>query len=93
MPHAFDEVRKLGVDVPPGARRSGPDGYRDVDAAVGADALESACRRHADTTLSLADDGPVTAITGEAPDVLALGAQRMSWQREINRLLGIGLRP
>ena len=33
----------------------------------------------------------VAAITGAAPDVIALGAQRLSWQREINHRLGIGL--
>jgi aldehyde:ferredoxin oxidoreductase len=33
----------------------------------------------------------VEAVTGDRPDVLALGAQRLRLQRQVNQRLGIGL--
>ena len=94
MPHAFDEARKLGLAVP---RTRGV--HDPIGTAIlmrlwsGLDAL-GVCLFAATPTrpLSLADvTDLVAAVTGEAPDVLALGSLRMAWQREINRLLGIGL--
>ena len=94
LPYAFDEVRKLGVDVPRARGVLDPTGTATLMRLwSGLDAL-GVCLFAATPTrpLSLADvTDLVTTITGEAPDILALGAQRMARQREINRLLGIGL--
>lgn len=93
LPASFDEVRRLGVDVPR------PRGELDVARTAqlmrlwsGLDAL-GVCLFAATPTrpLRLAQvEELVTAITGRRPDVLALGARRLRLQFDVNRRLGIG---
>ena len=94
MPHAFAEAERLGLTVPRARSALDP-----VGTAVlmrlwsGLDAL-GVCLFAATPTrpLSLADvTALVAAVTGERVDVLALGGQRLRWQREVNRRLGVGL--
>jgi aldehyde:ferredoxin oxidoreductase len=92
MPSSFPEMRRLGVPVPR------PRGTLDVDGTAqlmrlwsGLDAL-SVCIFAATPTrpllLSQVED-LVEAITGDRPDVLALGASRLRLQFAINRRLGL----
>lgn len=93
LPASFDEVRRLGVDVPR------PRGELDVARTAqlmrlwsGLDAL-GVCLFAATPTrpMRLAQvEELVTAITGRRPDVLALGARRLRLQFDVNRRLGIG---
>ena len=93
MPSSFPEMRRLGVAVPR------PRGVLDVDGTAqlmrlwsGLDAL-GVCLFAATPTrplrLTQVED-LVGAITGRRPDVLALGAERLRLQFEINRRLGLG---
>jgi aldehyde:ferredoxin oxidoreductase len=94
LPHSYPELDRLGVRAP---RRRG-----ELDVAgtaqlmrlwSGLDAL-GVCPYASTPTrpLTLASvEALVEAVTGERPDVLALGAERLRLQREVNRRLGIGL--
>jgi len=92
LPASFDEMRRLGVDVPR------PRGELDVARTAqllrlwsGLDAL-GVCVFAATPTrpLLLAQvEELVAAVTGRRPDVLALGARRLRLQFEINRRLGL----
>jgi aldehyde:ferredoxin oxidoreductase len=91
LPSSFGEMRRLGIEVPR------PRGELDVARTAqlmrlwsGLDAL-GVCLFAATPTrpLRLAQITElVTAITGRAPDVLALGARRLRLQFEVNRRLG-----
>jgi aldehyde:ferredoxin oxidoreductase len=93
-PHSYPELRRLGATVPR------PRGELDVTRTVrllrlwsGLDALgvcPYAATPTRPLTLALVTD-LVAAVTGERPDVLALGAVRLSLQREVNRRLGLRL--
>jgi aldehyde:ferredoxin oxidoreductase len=94
MPWSFDEVRRLGVTVPRPLGTLDPAGTAALMRLwSGLDALGVCLFASTPTRpLLLADvTDLVAAITGAAPDVVALGAQRLTWQREINHRLGIGL--
>ncbi|SCF25995.1 aldehyde ferredoxin oxidoreductase N-terminal domain-containing protein [Micromonospora mirobrigensis] len=92
LPHAFPEVRRLGVWVPR------PVGEIDVQRTAvlmalwsGLDAL-GVCVFAATPTrpLTLERVGDlVAAVTGERPDVLALGYRRLQIMAEINQRLGV----
>jgi aldehyde:ferredoxin oxidoreductase len=92
MPDSFGELRLLGVEVPR------PRGELDVWRTAqlmrlwsGLDAL-GICLYAATPTrpLRLAQiEALVTAITGGTPEVLALGAERLRLQHEINTRLGV----
>jgi aldehyde:ferredoxin oxidoreductase len=94
LPHSYPELRGLGVAVPR------PRGELDVTRTAqllrlwsGLDALGVCLFAATPTrplTLTLVEE-LVEAVTGERPDVLALGAERLRLQREINHRLGIGL--
>jgi aldehyde:ferredoxin oxidoreductase len=93
MPGSFDEVRRLGAEVP--LRRGELDVTRTAQLMrlwSGLDAL-GVCLFAATPTrplrLSQVED-LVEAVTGRRPDVLALGARRMALQFAINRRLGLG---
>jgi aldehyde:ferredoxin oxidoreductase len=94
FPHSFAEVRQLGLDVPRARGELDPAGTATLMRLwSGLDAL-GVCLFAATPTrpLSLADvTDMVAAVTGEAPDVMALGSLRMMWQREVNQRLGLGL--
>jgi len=94
MPHAFAEAERLGLRVPRPLGELDPAGTATLMRLwSGLDAL-GVCLFAATPTrpLSLADvTALVAAVTGAHVDVLALGAQRLRWQREVNRRLGIGL--
>jgi aldehyde:ferredoxin oxidoreductase len=93
IPESFPELNLLGVDVPR------PLGELDVHRTAqlmrlwsGLDAL-GVCLFAATPTrpLRLAQvEDLVVAITGRTPDVLALGAERLRLQHEINDRLGVG---
>ena len=92
IPESFPELSRLGVDVPR------PLGELDVHRTAqlmrlwsGLDAL-GVCLFAATPTRPLRlvqVEDLVTAITGRTPDVLALGAQRLRLQHEINDRLGV----
>ncbi|MER5627444.1 aldehyde ferredoxin oxidoreductase N-terminal domain-containing protein [Streptosporangium sp. NPDC002544] len=94
LPHSYPEMEGLGVSVP------SPRGEIDVIRTAqllrlwsGLDAL-GICPYAATPTrpLTLAQvEALVEAVTGERPDVLSLGAERLRLQREVNRRLRIGL--
>ncbi|MGW4461996.1 aldehyde ferredoxin oxidoreductase N-terminal domain-containing protein [Micromonospora sp. NPDC004704] len=94
LPHSYPELRRLGATVPR------PRGELDVGRTAallrlwsGLDALGVCTFAATPTrplTLDLVED-LVEAVTGERPDVLALGARRLLLQREINQRLGFGL--
>jgi aldehyde:ferredoxin oxidoreductase len=94
LTESFDEARSLGLSVPrvPGALD--PAGTAILMRLwSGLDAL-GVCLFAATPTrpLALADvEDLVAAVTGERPDVLALGGRRLRLQRAVNRRLGIGL--
>jgi aldehyde:ferredoxin oxidoreductase len=93
MPSSFPEMLRLGVPVPR------PRGVLDVSGTAqlmrlwsGLDAL-SVCLFAATPTRPLLlgqVSELVSAVTGQRPDVLALGAERLRLQFEINRRLGFG---
>jgi len=93
LPASFEEVRRLGVDVPR------PRGELDVERTAqllrlwsGLDAL-GVCVFAATPTRPLRleqVEDLVEAVTGRRPDVLALGARRLRLQFEVNRRLGVG---
>ena len=93
MPSSFPEMRRLGVTVPR------PRGVLDVDGTAqlmrlwsGLDAL-GVCVFAATPTrpLLLAQvEDLVEAVTGQRPDVLALGAERLRLQFAVNQRLGLG---
>jgi aldehyde:ferredoxin oxidoreductase len=93
MPWSFGEARAIGVTVPRPLGTLDPAGTAALMRLwSGLDAL-GVCLFAATPTrpLSLADvTDLVEAITGEAPDVLALGARRLTEQHDINRRLGLG---
>jgi aldehyde:ferredoxin oxidoreductase len=94
LTYAYPEARRLGVTVP------SPRGELDVARTAqlmrlwsGLDAL-GVCLYAATPTRPLTLDQVedlVEAVTGDRPDVLALGAQRLRLQRQVNQRLGIGL--
>jgi aldehyde:ferredoxin oxidoreductase len=94
LAYSYPELHRLGATVPL------PRGALDVTRTAqllrlwsGLDAL-GVCLYAATPTRPLTLDlveALVEAITGERPDVLALGAERLTLQREVNRRLGIGL--
>ncbi|WP_424534963.1 aldehyde ferredoxin oxidoreductase N-terminal domain-containing protein [Sphaerisporangium viridialbum] len=94
LPHSYPEMAGLGVSVPR------PRGEIDVVRTAqllrlwsGLDAL-GICPYAATPTrpLTLAQvEALVEAVTGERPDVLSLGAERLRLQREVNRRLRISL--
>ncbi|RKR91205.1 aldehyde:ferredoxin oxidoreductase [Micromonospora pisi] len=94
LPHSYPELRLLGATVPR------PRNELDVTRTAqllrlwsGLDALGVCAFAATPTrplTLGLVEE-LVEAVTGERPDVLALGARRLRLQREINHRLGIGL--
>jgi aldehyde:ferredoxin oxidoreductase len=93
MPGSFDEVRRLGARVP--LRRGELDVWRTAQLMrlwSGLDAL-GVCLFAATPTrplrLSQVED-LVRAVTGRTPQVLALGAERLLLQHEINTRLGVG---
>ncbi len=94
MPECFPEVRALGVPVPRPRGQLDPAGTAVLMRLwSGLDALGVCLYAATPTrplTLSTVED-LVAAVTGERPDVLALGAARLAGQREVNRRLGIGL--
>jgi aldehyde:ferredoxin oxidoreductase len=94
LTESFAEARRLGLSVP-----RVPDALDPAGTAIlmrlwsGLDAL-GVCLFAATPTrpLALADvEDLVAAVTGERPDVLALGDRRLRLQRAVNRRLGIGL--
>jgi aldehyde:ferredoxin oxidoreductase len=94
LPHSFAELHRLGVSAP--TPRGRLDGARTVQLMrlwSGLDAL-GVCLFAATPTrpllLSHVED-LVTAITGDRPDVLALGALRLRLARQVNQRLGIPL--
>jgi aldehyde:ferredoxin oxidoreductase len=93
MPGSYDEVRRLGARVP--LRRGEFDVFRTAQLMrlwSGLDAL-GICLFAATPTRPLRLDqieDLVTAVTGRTPDVLALGAERLRLQHEINTRLGVG---
>lgn len=94
MPWSFDEARGLGLTVPRTRGVLDPAGTAALMRLwSGLDALGVCLFASTPTRpLSLHDvTDLVEAVTGDRPDVLALGALRLSWQREINRCLGVGL--
>jgi aldehyde:ferredoxin oxidoreductase len=94
MPHCFPEARALGVPVPRPRGELDPDGTAVLLRLwSGLDAL-GVCLFAATPTrpLTLATVRDlVAAVTGERPDVLALGQRRLALQRAVNQRLGIGL--
>jgi aldehyde:ferredoxin oxidoreductase len=94
LAYSYPEMHRLGVTVPL------PRGELDVARTAqllrlwsGLDAL-CVCLFAATPTRPLTLDqveALVVAVTGERPDVLALGAERLRLQREVNRRVGIGL--
>ncbi|MFI6760051.1 aldehyde ferredoxin oxidoreductase N-terminal domain-containing protein [Micromonospora sp. NPDC050417] len=94
LPHSYPELRLLGATVPR------PRNELDVTRTAqllrlwsGLDALGVCAFAATPTrplTLALVEE-LVEAVTGERPDVLALGARRLRLQHEINHRLGVGL--
>lgn len=94
MPHAFAEARRLGLSVPRPLGELDPAGTATLMRLwSGLDAL-GVCLFAATPTRPLSLDDVTAlaaAVTGTRVDVLALGALRLRWQREVNRRLGLGL--
>jgi aldehyde:ferredoxin oxidoreductase len=93
MPECFPETRRVGVDVPRPLGRLDPAGTATLMRLwSGLDALGVCLFASTPTRpLALRDvEDLVEAVTGERPDVLALGARRLSSQHRINRLRGLG---
>ena len=92
MPACFPETRRVGVEVPRPLGRLDPAGTATLMRLwSGLDAL-GVCLLAATPTrpLTLRNiEDTVEAITGERPDVLALGARRLVLQQRINRRCGI----
>jgi aldehyde:ferredoxin oxidoreductase len=94
LTYSYPELRRLGVAVPL------PRGELDVARTAvllrlwsGLDAL-GVCLYAATPTRPLRlnqVEALVEAVTGQRPDVLALGALRLTLQREVNQRLGLGL--
>ncbi|GAA4613046.1 aldehyde ferredoxin oxidoreductase family protein [Actinoallomurus liliacearum] len=93
MPACFPEARRVGVEVPRPLGRLDPAGTAVLMRLwSGLDAL-GVCLFAATPTrpLTLGDvEDLVEAVTGERPDVLGLGARRLSLQRRVNHLRGLG---
>jgi aldehyde:ferredoxin oxidoreductase len=93
LPHSYPELRRLGATVP--RLRGELDVIRTAQLLrlwSGLDALGVCAFAATPTrplTLDLVED-LVEAVTGQRPDVLALGVERLRLQREINHQLGIG---
>jgi aldehyde:ferredoxin oxidoreductase len=94
LAYSFDEARRLGVAVPRAPGELDPSGTaRLMRLWSGLDAL-GVCLFAATPTrpLTLAQvEELVLAVTGDQPDVPALGGLRLRLQREVNRRLGITL--
>jgi aldehyde:ferredoxin oxidoreductase len=93
MPECFPETHRVGVAVPRPLGRLDPAGTAILMRLwSGLDALGICLFASTPTRpLALRDvEDLVKAVTGERPDVLALGARRLSSQHRINRLRGLG---